>query len=70
MNADLRKALLFSVMLNESTDKGGKKNLLVYVRYPEKGRFVTKFWTVLEVERWRRSRQTLSLQLACMLPRL
>jgi hypothetical protein len=40
---------MFSVMLDESTDKGGKKNLLVYVRYPEKGRFVTKFWTVLEV---------------------
>jgi hypothetical protein len=51
MNADLRKARMFSVMLDESTDKGGKKNLLVYVRYPEKGRFVTKFWTVLEVER-------------------
>ena len=51
MNADLRKALMFSVMLNESTDKGGKKNLAVYVRNPEKGRSVTKFWTVLEVER-------------------
>ena len=51
MNADLRKALMFSVMLNESTDKGGKKNLPVYVRNPEKGRSVTKFWTVLEVER-------------------
>jgi hypothetical protein len=49
MNADLRKALMFSVMLNESTDKGGKKNLAVYVRNPEKGRSVTKFWTVLEV---------------------
>ena len=48
---DLRKARMFSVMLDESTDKGGKKNLLVYVRYPEKGRFVTKFWTVVEVER-------------------
>ena len=39
MNADLRKARMLSVMLDESTDKGGKKNLLVYVRsgYPEEG---------------------------------
>jgi hypothetical protein len=36
-------------MLDESTDQSGKKVLLLYLRFYEKGRFVTKYRAALEV---------------------
>ena len=40
---------VLGLMLDESTDQSGKKVLLLYLRFCQAGRFVTKFWAALEV---------------------
>ena len=40
---------MLGLMLDESTDQSGKKVLLLYLRFCQAGRFVTKFWAALEV---------------------
>ena len=37
------------MMLDESTDQSGKKVLLLYLRFCQAGRFVTRFLAALEV---------------------
>jgi hypothetical protein len=49
INVAARASRVLGLMLEESTDQSGKKVLLLYLRFCEKGRFVTRFLAALEV---------------------